>query len=134
MNHYTITENQIRSRVGERSFTRGKRYYQQGAIMSRWLQGDTLKAQCWGSMPQPYHIWLQVGPDGIVAGECSCPVGSGGACKHVAALLLTWLHEPDSFQETEPLEKALEQRDKRDLIHLIRQMIARYPDLGIWLI
>jgi uncharacterized Zn finger protein len=130
MNHYTITENQIRSRVGERSFTRGKRYYQQGAIMSRWLQGDTLKAQCWGSMPQPYHIWLQVGPDGIVAGECSCPVGSGGACKHVAALLLTWLHEPDSFQETEPLEKALEQRDKRDLIHLIRQMIARYPDLG----
>jgi uncharacterized Zn finger protein len=129
MNQYTITENQIRSRVGERSLSRGRRYYEQGAIMSPWLQGDTLKAQCWGSRPQPYHIWVQLGPDGIKAGECSCPVGGGGACKHVAALLFTWLHKPDSFQETEPLEKALAQRDKQDLIYLIRQMIARYPDL-----
>ncbi len=129
MKQYNITESQIRSRVGERSFTRGRGYYQQGAIMSPWRQGDILKAQCWGSMPQPYHIWVQLGPDGIEAGECSCPVGSGGACKHVAALLLTWLHDPDSFQETEPLEKALAERDKADLIQLIRQMVARYPDL-----
>jgi uncharacterized Zn finger protein len=129
MKQYNITKSQIRSRVGEPSFTRGKRYYEQGAIMSPWLQGDTLKAQCWGSRPQPYHIWVRLGPDGIEAGECSCPVGSGGACKHVAALLLTWLHDSDSFQETEPLEKALAQRDKSDLIQLIRQMVARYPDL-----
>lgn len=129
MKRSKITENKIRSRVGERSFGRGKRYYEQDAIMSPWLQGDILKAKCWGSMPQPYHIWVQLGQDGIESGECSCPVGSGGLCKHVAALLLTWLHDPGSFQEIEPLEKALDQREKSDLIQLIRQMITRYPEL-----
>ena len=129
MKYGKITENKIRSWVGERSFARGKRYYEQGAIMSPWLQENTLKAKCWGSMPQPYHIWVQLGPDSIESGECSCPVGDGGHCKHVAALLLDWLHDPDSFQEIEPLEKALSRREKSDLIQLIRQMIARYPDL-----
>lgn len=129
MKRSKITENKIRRRVGDRSFARGKHYYEQGVIMSPWLQGDTLKAKCWGSMPQPYHIWVQLGQGGIESGECSCPIGSGGHCKHVAALLLTWLHDPDSFQKIEPLEKALGQREKSDLIQLIRQMIARYPDL-----
>jgi len=129
MKRSKITENKIRRRVGERSFGRGKRYYEQGAIMSPWLQGDTLRAKCWGSMPQPYHIWVELGQGGIESGECSCPVGSDGHCKHVAALLLTWLHESDSFQKIEPLEKALDQREKSDLIQLIRQMITRHPDL-----
>ena len=129
MKQTKIKEAAIRSRVGERSFTRGKRYYKQGAIMSPWLQGNVLKAKCWGSMPHPYHVWVQLGADSIVAGECSCPVGSGGHCKHVAALLFTWLHDPGSFQEVEPLAEALSQRKKEDLILLIRQMIARYPEL-----
>lgn len=129
MKQFKLTEAIIRNRVGEQSFKRGKRYFEQGAIMSPWIQGNTLKAKCWGSMPQPYHIWVQIGANGIDNGECSCPVGSGGCCKHVAALLLTWLYKPDSFQEVEPLEDALKQREKNDLILLIRQMITRYPDL-----
>lgn len=129
MKRFTPTEAAIRNRVGGRSFSRGQRYYEQGAIMSPWVQENTLKAQCWGSMPQPYRLWVQLGPDGIEAGECSCPVGDGGHCKHVAALLLTWLREPNSFREVEPLEKALNRRGKPDLITLMRQMIARYPDL-----
>jgi uncharacterized Zn finger protein len=129
MKYGKITENIIRGRVGERSFARGKRYYEQGTIMSPWLQGNMLKAKCWGSMPQPYHMWAQLGPNGIESGECSCPIGSGGHCKHIAALLIAWLYEPDSFQKIEPLEKSLNEREKDELIQLIRQMIARYPDL-----
>lgn len=125
----TLTEAIIRSRVGEKSFSRGRQYYEEGAIMSPRVQGDLLKAKCWGSSPHPYRLWVRLGPDDIKEGECSCPVGSGGYCKHVAALLLTWLHESESFQEIEPLENALGQRDKADLILLIQKMIARYPDL-----
>ncbi|MFZ0544015.1 MAG: SWIM zinc finger family protein [Candidatus Promineifilaceae bacterium] len=125
----TLREAIIRSRVGEKSFSRGKQYYEEGAIISPWMQGDILKAKCWGSSPHPYRLWVRLGPDGIEGGECSCPVGSGGYCKHVAALLLTWLHESESFQEVEPLENGLGKRDKADLILLIQKMIARYPDL-----
>lgn len=129
MKPFKITERAIRTWVGDRSFSRGQQYHKQGAVTSPWQQGDILKAKCWGSTPQPYHIWVQVTPDGIESGTCSCPVGADGRCKHVAALLLCWLHEPDSFQEVEPLEKVLHRREKDDLILLIRQMIARQPDL-----
>ncbi|MCP5101093.1 MAG: hypothetical protein GY943_36545 [Chloroflexi bacterium] len=124
-----ISEVAIRSRVGARSFTRGQRYYEQDAVFSAWVEGNTLKGKCWGSLPQPYRIWIRLGAQGIEAGECSCPVGNGGHCKHVAALLLTWLHQPDHFEAREPLEKALKQRKKDALIQLIQQMIARYPEL-----
>ncbi len=40
-----------------------------------------------------------------------------------------WPHEPDSFQEIEPLNETLKQREKDALILLIWQMITRYPDL-----
>lgn len=56
-------------------------------------------------------------------------MGDGVHCKHVAALLLTWLNEPERFQEIEPLENALNQKKKADLILLIRQMITRFPEL-----
>jgi tetratricopeptide (TPR) repeat protein len=124
-----IDESDIRNWVDSRSFTRGRRYFQQGAIISPRRQGDRLKAQCYGSMPHPYQLWVELGEEGIEAGECSCPVGEGGYCKHAAALLLTWLDEPGSFLEAGDTEKALAKRKKADLIALIRHMIARYPDL-----
>ena len=124
-----ITEAVIRDRVGERSFSRGKRYFEQKAIVHPRLEGSTLRARCRGSAPLPYHLWVKMGGEGIIAADCSCPVGDGGYCKHIAALLLTWLHNPESFEEGKPLEKALAEREKADLILLIRQMIARYPDL-----
>lgn len=124
-----ITEADIRNRVGAQSFSRGEQYFKDGAIVDPREEENTLKAKCWGSAPHPYRLWVQLGPHGIVTGDCSCPVGGGGYCKHVAALLLTWLHNPEQFREQKPLEQALEEREKADLILLIRHMIARYPDL-----
>ena len=95
-----LTESDIRRWVGEASSGRGQRYFRQGHILDPRRQGDTLKARCLGSRPQPYHVEVTLGPEGVVAGECSCPVGGGGRCKHTAALLLTWLHEPDTLLKT----------------------------------
>ena len=95
-----LTESDINRWTGEASFGRGRRYFQHGYILNPRRQGDTLKARCLGSRPQPYHVEVTLGLEGVVAGECSCPVGGGGRCKHAAALLLTWLHEPDTLLET----------------------------------
>jgi len=124
-----LIEADIHHWTGERSFGRGQGYFRGGHILNPRRQGDILKARCLGSHPQPYHVEVSLGPEGIVAGKCSCPVGAGGHCKHAAALLLTWLHDPDAFLEVEELETALEQRSKAELIALIRRMVARYPDL-----
>jgi uncharacterized Zn finger protein len=66
---------------------------------------------------------------GIVEAHCSCPVGIGGHCKHVAALLLTWINHPESFDLAEESNATLDERSKEELVHIIQQMLKRYPDL-----
>ncbi|MDY7076215.1 MAG: SWIM zinc finger family protein, partial [Chloroflexota bacterium] len=124
-----LTESDIRRWTDERSFGRGQGYSRGGYVLNPRRQGDTIEARCQGSRPQPYHVEITLGPDGIASGTCSCPVGSGGHCKHAVALLLTWLHEPDSFTAVDDLETALDRRSKGELVVLIRRMLARYPDL-----
>jgi len=124
-----LTESEIRAWSGEPSFSRGEQYFRQGAILDPRRAGLTLKAHCAGSRPEPYRVQVTLGSKGVVAGECSCPVGAGGHCKHAVALLLTWLDDPDAFVEVEDLETALERRSKAELIALIRRMMGRYPEL-----
>ena len=107
-----LTESKIRRWIGEPSFGRGQGYFQRSNILNPRCVGNTLKALCVGSRARPYAVEVTVGPHGIVAGECSCPVGAGGQCKHAAALLLTWLHTPQAFQELKDPHTALEQRSK----------------------
>ena len=125
----TVSEGAISDWVGSRSFERGRGYFNSGAILEPRLQGNTLKAWCEGSRPQPYHLWVAYGAEGIKEAQCSCPVGGGGRCKHVAALLLTWSDQPDSFREVEELDTNLERHSKAELIALIKQMVGAYPTL-----
>ena len=127
--HPNLSVTDIQAWVGSRSFSRGQSYFRQGAILEPRRQGMTLKARCLGSSAPSYWVEVTMDDEGITEAECSCPVGAGGHCKHVAALLLTWLDDPEAFHESANLETALELRSKPELIALIRQMLKRYPDL-----
>lgn len=127
-----LQEADVRRWVGSASFERGRRYFQQRAIHQGRRLGATLKARCLGSRPMPYEVEATLAEeDRIASADCSCPVGDGGHCKHVAALLLTWLDDPEAFVVLEDLETALGQRTQEQLIVLIRSMVARYPDLEL---
>jgi len=128
-----FTEKAIKQRVGERSFQRGRSYFEADAVFDCRRQEDLLKARCQGQSADSYVVNARIAGGQIKEAECHCPVGSGGYCKHVAALLLTWLHTPDEFRETAPLEERLSECSKSRLIELIQQMIDREPDLESWL-
>ena len=124
-----LTEADIRRWTGEESFKRGQRYFGQGAILHPRRAGLMLKAQCQGSRSQPYRVQVTLEPKGIASGDCSCPVGGGGHCKHVAALLLAWLDDTDTFVDVEDMVTMLDRRSKAELIALIGKLVERYPDL-----
>ena len=124
-----ITERQIRSRCGDRSYGLGIEYYADNAIIDAKIEGGTLRARCRGSQGGPYRVWAKLGSKGIESADCSCPVGDGGHCKHTAALLLTWLRKPQKFTEAQSIDKSLADRTKEQLIALIKQMLRRQPDL-----
>lgn len=123
----TITEQDIRSLVGEASFQRGQKYFRDDRIFDTRREGMTLKAKCQGSRSSPYRVEVTFNDTGITSTDCSCPIG--GYCKHVAALLLTWLAQPEEFLEQQDVDTLLEQSDKAELISLIKQMLRCEPDL-----
>ena len=88
-----------------------------------------IKSKCSGSQAPFYRQEVIFNSKGIESAECSCPVGDGGHCKHTIALLLTWVNDPDSFQETEALDAILDKRSRPELIAIIKQMLEQEPDL-----
>jgi uncharacterized Zn finger protein len=122
-----LTLDHLRAWLGEATLRRGEPYVVERIFDTR-STGRTLKAGCQGSASQPYRVEATIGARGGVASDdCTCPVGH--QCKNVAALLLAWLEDPGGFVEVEDLEASLARRDKVELIALIRQMLARRPEL-----
>ena len=128
-----LTHIDIKNWVGLSSFQKGMPYFSSGAIYEARRHGQTLKARCRGSQAVYYQLQVTFGSAGIVSADCSCPVGAGGRCKHIAALLLTWFDSPDSFEEIEDPTDILEKRSKEELIAIIQRMIQREPDLAVLL-
>ncbi len=124
-----ITLQQIRTRASGQSFSRGESYYNTDAVTNTIRRGDEIEALCQGSYPEPYRVWAQLDKTGIVATRCNCEYDWGGDCKHVVALLLTYLHQPDQFEARQTLQEGLLKRSKEDLIDIIMLMVTRYPDL-----
>lgn len=126
---FTITVAQVRARAADKSFQRGESYYKSGAILHPARRGNTIEGQCEGSQARPYRVTATLDASGIKDVSCNCEYDFGGDCKHIIALLLTYINEPELFEERQPVEDTLAQREKSELITLIQQMVKRYPDL-----
>ena len=63
---------------------------------------------------------------------CTCPYAESweGACKHIVATLLAWLHEPEQVEEHPPLETVLAPLDRDQLQALVQGLVARQPGLA----
>jgi uncharacterized Zn finger protein len=122
-----IKETSILTHVGDKNFERGREYVKQRALVKFRRQGTKLKALCHGSQSEPYRLWATISMP--IEASCNCPVGYDGRCKHVAALLLLFLNDPDEFPELEMLDEALQKRSKEQLIELIKQAILVEPNL-----
>ncbi|HJR79441.1 MAG TPA: SWIM zinc finger family protein [Anaerolineales bacterium] len=124
-----ITKSDILQWTDKVYFERGQKYFERGAIYEQRRQGMAIKSKCSGTQAPFYRQEVLFDRKGIKSAECSCPVGDDGYCKHVVALLLTWMNDPGSFQEVESLDTVLEKRSKPELIALIKEMLEQEPDL-----
>ncbi len=125
----TLSQVAIRRWIGEESLRRGESYFRDGMIFNARRAGAQLKAECHGSRGNAYRVQATIADGAVAEARCSCPVGGGGHCKHVAALLLNWSSQPDDFRAVEETDTALEKRSKEELVALIRQMLLRVPEL-----
>jgi len=126
---YILKEKDIKRLATEQSFDRGWDYYQSGSIIEPIRQGNSLKAYCEGSQYEPYHVNATLGEQGIIDVGCSCPYDWGGACKHIVALLLTWIHAQETFEVIQPAEELLAEYTKEELLELIQRILEQEPEL-----
>src|SRR5215217_4180913 len=124
-----LTESHVRKLASEKSFERGKTYYRDGAILEPVRQGMELRAYSEGSDYKPYLVSATLAKSGIAETSCTCPYDHGGICKHIVALLLTYVHKPQAFRAIQPLKELLVERSKEELVALISEMIKREPEL-----
>src|SRR5215216_4778501 len=124
-----LTEAHVRELASEKSFDRGEAYYHDGSVLEPVRQERELRAQCQGSDYEPYQVSATLSKSGIAETSCTCPYDYGGICKHVVALLLTYVHEPQAFRSIPPLDTLLDGRSQEELIALIGKMIKHEPEL-----
>jgi uncharacterized Zn finger protein len=129
MMDYRITEGALRSHSSPESYSRGQKLYKAGAVFDAYRRDGLLIGRCEGTGEAFYDLRIRLADGGIREVSCSCPYEYGGYCKHIVALALTWIHDPDSIPEQADIETLLEPLDRKDLTCLIADLAERNPDL-----
>jgi uncharacterized Zn finger protein len=124
-----ITEKYLKSISSANSFSKGLAYYNHKAVKNSVRDGMVLRAEVEGSEYQPYRVSISFDEGEIDDADCTCPFDYGGYCKHQIAVLLKYIHEPESFIVQTPLAELLARRSREELILLIERMVEREPDL-----
>jgi|GEM_PF-364649 len=121
-----LTEGTIRSAASRESFERGRQYYEEGAISGATISGNslvTLSARCAGTSAPYYWVRAVLDAAGVQSATCTCPYEFGGYCKHIVALLETYIHEPESFEPRPSPDELLKALERADLEALLTQLM-----------
>ena len=114
-----LRKSDIKKYVDHRSYERGQKYFQARKIHRGKISQKSIKAVCEGSYRNNYDVETIVEGNKIIFSNCSCPIGQSGRCKHVVALLLTWINRPEEFVERINIESSLKKLSKDHLINII---------------
>jgi uncharacterized Zn finger protein len=132
MSKPNLTEAMIRSLASDESFSRGKDYYNGGAVISLDKRDNTLIAQVEGSSYKPYDVTIELDETGVVEADCNCPYDWGGYCKHIVAVLLAYIHEPQRVAERRSADELLADLGRDDLLGLLTDLLEAEPHLIEW--
>ncbi|MBE7469285.1 MAG: SWIM zinc finger domain-containing protein [Anaerolineae bacterium] len=127
-----ITEAQIRNAASAETFSRGEDYYRSGAVVDLQQRGDTLLAQVEGSEYEPYEVTIELAKGELIEADCTCPYDWGGYCKHIVAVLLTYLRKPGQVTQRPPVTELLAGLSDEELRALFAQLLSEQPRLVDW--
>jgi uncharacterized Zn finger protein len=127
---FELDENTIHDHASPESCRRGEDYYRQGAVLTSTRRGDALQAEVAGSDFAPYSVRVSFDGAEITSATCSCPYDWGGWCKHIVAVMLACVCEPETVRELPALEETLSDLDRAQLQDLLLKLVERDPSLA----
>lgn len=113
-----------------KSFDRGVAYWEARTVRRLEKRGNVVMARVEGTTYPPYRVRVILNTDGEVdEAGCSCPYDWGGWCKHIVAVLLVMLHEPERVGDRQSYEDLIDPLNEKELRALLRFLTERYPRL-----
>jgi uncharacterized Zn finger protein len=88
-----------------------------------------LQAEVEGTEPSPYRVTVQFEAENIPAARCTCSYSLEGWCKHIVAVLLVCIHQPETIETRPSLEQLLDRLNLNQAKQVFRELIAEHPDL-----
>ena len=125
---YNLSVKQVKEFFGEKTYSRGFKYFEDGYVVLGVKKGDKLFGRVIGSTADPYRVVVELRDDTIYS-RCSCPVGE--MCKHGVALLLQWIKDEKSFIDADDLIDSLRNKDKDEIIELMVKLMEEDPLLVV---
>ena len=92
-------------------------------------RGNRLFSDVLGSEWEPYNVGVTLEERDFRA-SCTCPYDWEGYCKHIVAVLLTWIHDRDLVAVRAPVEELVSKLDVDELKALVLQMVESAPELA----
>jgi SWIM zinc finger len=127
-----LTEALIRNLTSAQSFSRGEEYFIAGAVSDLTLRGNSLRAQVEGSRYDPYQVVVELDAAGVIDATCTCPYDLGSYCKHIVAVLLAYIRQPDHVTERRPVAELLVPLGRDELADLLTKLLSEHAHLVDW--
>ena len=124
-----LTETAIRAQALDESFNRGLRYAHSGAVQDLVVRERTLTAHVYGSESAPYKVSISFGPKGAKSATCTCPYDWGGWCKHIIAVLLVALRQPEQVEQRAPLAAQIAALNREQLATVLLNLAKNDSDI-----
>ena len=124
-----LTKKAIQQRCDAQVYERGLDYYRSGRVQRRLRTVRGLKATVQGTIAYDVSITERRGK---LITICTCPYGQtwDGDCKHIVAVLLAWLEEPESFAAVKDFPEVLQKKTKEELVEMLSQIGEVYPQIA----
>ena len=122
-----ISEEAIRVRASEQSFTRGNDYFYSNSVLNVVWRDGQLTAEVQGSSWEPYIVQVWFEADKIDYVHCTCPYDWGGDCKHIIATLLFLVHRPGAIEKRKSIADLLAQLNREQMVDVILDLVGEHP-------
>lgn len=120
----SITEQQVSHLDQEVAEGKGWDFYCNGQVVQSTVFQDRLSGIVVDDFNQ-YNVEIKIDKDQII-GTCNCSV-RGQICKHIVALLYSWVNDGEGFEDVGNALQLLENKNKEELLAIISRMIVKNP-------
>ncbi|MBI5001253.1 MAG: SWIM zinc finger family protein [Euryarchaeota archaeon] len=109
---------------------RGRNYYKQNRVKNPTVQNKVMRADVVGTDRYRVEITAEGNTPYELELSCDCPY-QGGICKHVVAVLYTWIESPKSFTHSKDKKNELRSLNREQLVKILSNILEDNPELQL---